>query len=508
MVKKRQILTVFILILFSFLIIGTVSADSAEVNDNITDTNPITNNNFSSLNHENSINQTYNTLYLSSNENLNKLSTNNQKVNILSEEENVYYVNGSKSSSGDGKSWTTAFKDIKTSITTINDETGTDFTVYISNGTYTENNMEITKNISFIGNTSTGPVIINGNKGQIFSTPSTELVYNIKFTNLILTNAKSTTVNGSILNIKKNGNVELNNCRIENNTVNTNTLVNISGGAISIVNGNVTVVNSNFTNNTLNLTTPDEFNDIKDEINALGGAIYIGTGNINITKDSWFIKNIINTNNSQSKNSAYGGAIYINEGNFTVSESYFYHNLVYANSSHNSTTLGGGALDIYNGNITVTNSIFQNNTLESISNNMNLTSLAYGGSINIDLGNVNITNSDISYNKVIAINGGNTATSEGGGLRVGQGNVTVSKSKINYNSLLSNALLTSSCYGGGIYLLKGTVNILNKTYINYNNIYSTTNSNSNSHGGGIYLLNGTVNVNHSLIILQKQMGAN
>ena len=219
----------------------------------------------------------------------------------------VWYVNGSKESSGNGTTPDTAFKTLKEALKKAPENS----TIYIALGTYTgENNTNLTinKNLNFI-NYGTGEVIFDAQGVTATS---------INITGLTFKNGKEQSVCGAIF-----FNQTINNSYINAIFIN-NTVVEGLAGAVGfyadVINTNI---NSIFIENSVN--------------NGYGGAIFFNgnLNNVNITGKY-----------TANKANDYGGAIV------------FYGNLsnvnILGNFSSNKANDSGGAI-FFNGNLTNVN---------------------------------------------------------------------------------------------------------------------------------------------------------
>ncbi|WP_413828277.1 hypothetical protein [Methanobrevibacter sp. UBA46] len=224
--------TIYIIgsILLIFFTISSISA--TETNNNI---NPITQDTTNQENNINTITQdttNQENIDIQTQEDIQKetntesLKTNtpllsSNQENILSEtpsETGIYYVENRTGLEGDG-SFENPYHSIKTAVNTINqDKTFTgNYTINIASGTYTENSIEITKNITFNGNNTNGEIIVNGDQKRIFNSYSNTI--SINFNNLTLTNGSSSNGVGGMISIS-NGYINFTNCKIKSNTAN------------------------------------------------------------------------------------------------------------------------------------------------------------------------------------------------------------------------------------------------------------------------------------------------
>ena len=247
----------------------------------------------------------------------------------------VWYVNGSKESSGNGTTPDTAFKTLKEALRKAPENS----TIYIAPGTYTgENNINLTinKNNLTLVNYGAGEVIFDAQSGSRILTVNAG---RINITGLTFKNGKEEYVCGAIF-----FNQTLKDSYINAIFIN-NSVVDGLGGAIGfyadVIN---TDINSIFINNSVN--------------NGYGGAIFFN-GNLNNV--------IISGNYTANTAGDYGGAILFNgdlnnviiSGNYTANTAndggaiFFYGNLAdvnisgyYNNNQANDT--GGAFLFINN----------------------------------------------------------------------------------------------------------------------------------------------------------------
>jgi predicted outer membrane repeat protein len=256
-------------------------------------------------------------------------------------------------------------------------------TIYIANGTYYENNIQINNDMTIIGASQTN-TIINGGKqagkpGVIFLIPSgvnvtiqdltIENGYNedkglsgyggaINNNGALTVNAITFTANTALLEggaIYNTGNLNVNKCTFIKNSA------SLLGGAISNT-GNLIVSNSNFNDNTI--------------IKGAGGAIG-NTGQLTLNNNNLFNNNFannggalfnankltINKNNTFTDNNAAsnGGAIY-NSIFQLDGQSFVGSATIESNTFKNNTASFGGAIDNDGGLVTVKTSIFTDNT--------------------------------------------------------------------------------------------------------------------------------------------------
>ena len=341
MFKKRYLFLILLVCLFA---ISAVSAEDNSTSDIVSVSNDNSNleTNILEINEDSTTESANDT---------DTLKMSNDKV--LTAENNNWYVNSSKTSSGDGKSDASAFVSLREAI----DKASADDTINIASGEYKGTNntgLTINKNLNFIK---------YGNAEAIFDAEGLSRIWNVIATSINITcltfkNGKAE--NGGAIYFDYSGSVT--DCIFTGNTA-TNT-----GGAIYFdYSGSVT--DCIFTGNTA----------------TYAGAIYFDY--------SGSVTDCIFTGNTAT----YAGAIYYAKGSVT--------NCTFENcSSSGSSGSGGGAIDIGSGN--VTNCSFVN--CNSISR------YSYGGAIFINSGNVtncsfvNCSSSHRdSYGGAIFINSGN-----------------------------------------------------------------------------------------------------
>ena len=356
------------------------------------------------------------------------------------------YVNGSSGNDnwdGLNSAYTSGSSGPKATIKNATDTVNTNGTIYITNGIYNENNIQITTNMTIIGEKQSKTIIDAQGNGNIF--------YIAPGINLILINITL-----------RNG----------NNTLNPDT---DNGGAIWN-DGTLTVTNDTFTNNTSGdggaiyndgtvTGTNDTFNNNTSYGN--GGAIY-NSGTLSATNDTF--------NNNTSDN--YGGAIY-NSGTLTETNDTFNNNtaqsglggaiynffgctLTETNDTfnNNTATRGGGGAITNDGTLTMNHDIFNNNsdydyggaiknfgTLTCTNDTFNNNTANYGGGAIFNSGTLNITND--TFNK-------NNASNYGiGGAIINSGTLTVNNCTFTKNTAIN---------GGGAIYNQGNLSVNNSTY--------------------------------------------
>ena len=209
--------------------------------------------------------------------------------------------------------------------------TGSQNLIFISNGTYKENNLKINSNVNITG---LGNVIIDGNNaGGIFTVTASS---NITLKNLTFINAKSAS-SGGVINIAYSYTVQL---YVDSVNFINNTLTSSSayGGAIWCMNtkGKITILNSNFIGN----------------VAGYGGAI-VSASNTEIIKSTF-----INNKGTGTGSTAYGGAVRLNTAADITG-------CVFTNNSA-ASSYGGGAIAIASTSASNINyNVFINNTGKS-----------------------------------------------------------------------------------------------------------------------------------------------
>lgn len=239
MLKNRYLFLIIIICLFT---ISTVSAEDNATSDIISECNDV-----NSL-EANSVRS-----------NMNSIAKDNDTLKEVNDElltaGHNWYVNGSKNSSGDGKSETTAFKSLNEAINNASDND----TIIIASGEYkgTNNiNLMINKNLNFMKLGDGGVIFDAEGLSRIWTVTATS----INITGLIFKNGKANRQMGGAIYFK-------------------NILTNFK-------------INATFINNTA----------------IWGGAIYINSGGFSGNLTGSYINNTARYN---------GGAIYINYDGFS-----------------------------------------------------------------------------------------------------------------------------------------------------------------------------------------------
>ena len=353
----------YILIVLSIFLISLVFISSASAADT---------NKTNVLSIDESVNIENNLLSIDNNVASNELDNNTLKVSndeVLTAGNN-WYVNASKTSSGDGKTEATA---VKTLTEALNKASNGD-TVMIASGEYTGNgNIKLTidKNLNFIKYGNAEAIFNAAGNSQIWTVTATS----INITGLTFKNGKSDKggaiyfkgkLSNSKINAKFMNNTAeysggavyfesaVNNCNFNNEF--TDNSAGGSGGAIYFGNS---VNDSIFTDKFINNNANSDFG---------GGAIYFGSAVTKSTFKSYF-------SNNQAKYST-GGAIYFgstttecnfnnefinNYANYNAGAIFFYNAVSKCNFTDkftsNSANYDGGAIFFYN---SVNNCIFSN----------------------------------------------------------------------------------------------------------------------------------------------------
>ncbi|OWT33334.1 hypothetical protein BGI41_02970 [Methanobrevibacter sp. 87.7] len=316
--------------------------------------------------------------------------------------------------------------------------------IFIKKGKYNENNLEISKNVTIIGEDIDSTIINGTNTGRIFIIDGN---INVVLKSLTLTDgtpdydSDDFTVGGKGGAIYvDSGNLTLDNIIISNSK-------SAAGGAVAIFSGpsgSLKVINSQFINNSIDQDAYDSY--YFDTLG--GGAIYSESSNF-ITENSTFINN----SNPADENN-YAGAIFLaNNG--------IINNCTFINNSVNGY---GGAISVEaytSSNVIITNNIFCNNSAK------------IGGAIYSDLSKL----TTIKNNTFIS----NKATKEGGSISI--------YSLTNYAIIEDNIFNESNAINGRYVSIKYANVLFN------NNIINDTNPKTNV----IYLNNGKINGNLTFI---------
>ncbi len=147
--------------------------------------------------------------------------------------------------------------------------------LYVSNGVYSEYNLQITRNITIIGQSQTSTIIDAGKLGQIFNNTASTTLQTLTLRNGYYLSG------GAISNW---GNLTLLNCTLANNTASAN------GGAIESRNSGFSIGGSDPSNVQLIVINSTFINNAASQSKGEGGAIIFEYGILNIN-NSTFISN-------------------------------------------------------------------------------------------------------------------------------------------------------------------------------------------------------------------------
>ena len=425
MLKKKLILIVSIILLFSLCLVSVSATDSSLINgtdsygDNLQSSNL-------DLNNTSNIASDYNT----------KLNSEDGPQIILD-------------NNGNGGS----FRDLQNLI-----DSNTNGTIDLDKDYKYSENDNLPNGITINGKT----LVINGN-GHTLDGSSLARIFNISDSNLELNDLKL--INGmnnesGTAIFANNSKLNINGCSFNNNTVNIN-LVNytkflsVNGGTIHLLDSTANINNSNFTNSNVNFSADDNY---KEKATVNGGGIFSKDSNLNISNclfnDNHLISNYTHVVFS-------GSAICTDDNiNTTIVDSNFTNN----NCSY-------GTIDDASENLIINNCLFNNNYanegsdiyLESdvynttISNSkfINSHSESDGGSIYSYSGS---EDGSIIFNNCSFIN--TSSGDDGGALYI--------NSETNILDFNNCSFINTSASGGGaIWYDDGTAsNVNNCTFIN------------------------------------------
>ena len=283
-------------------------------------------------------------------------------------------------------------------------------TITVGAGTYFENSIDISKNLTLTGAGSTLVIINAQNAGRIFEIDSGKTV---SISGVTLKNGRITATDDDGGAIFSQGNLTLKDTKFLNNHTDD------MGGAIFSEGGNLTISNSLFDGNN---------NNTARSTGASGGAIASASiGNLSLEK-------VTLTNNTAK----YGGAIAILEYGHTAGKIFTLNNSTVANNT--ATEQGGGIFDSQI-DTTITNSVFNGNHANN----------SFGGGLYFhDIAStLTLQNVTVSNNQGL----------NGGGIYLGQA------ASATFNSItvtLNNSTDVSGDGGGGIYAIPAnTLNIKN-----------------------------------------------
>ena len=357
MLKKRYL---FLIIITCLLAISAVSAEDNSTSDIISVSNDVNS--------------------LETNCNMNSIVNETDTLKVSNDEVltagNNWYVNGSKTSSGDGKSDAGAFKTLNEAL----NKASNDDTIMIASGTYKgtyNTGLEFSKNLNFIK---------YGDGEAIFDAESQRRIWTITTTSINITgltfkNGKTSNGGGAIYFNYSCGSVT--NCTFTENTANSIG----DGGAIYFNYSCGSVTNCTFTEN----TAPNEGG---------GGAIFFCYNSGGSVTNCTFIGN----------RAKYGGAIRLDSGgnvtNCTFTENTVGNdggaiclhsggNVTNCTFTHNAAWSSGGAIYFCYKGGSVTNCTFTENTAN----------YGDGGAIHLDSGG-NVTNCTFTGNTAMDGEGG------------------------------------------------------------------------------------------------------
>lgn len=272
------------------------------------------------------------------------------KFTVLSSVDSIIYVsNDGNDRTGDG-SETKPYQTINYALSQVSSNRNI---IFIKKGTYRENGMTISDDVTIIGEDKYGTVIDAENSGRIFSMDS-DAKFVLK--SLTLTNGLPDYASDDYMVGGKGGAVYVSSgSLILNNTVISNSRSS-AGGAVAFesgASGSLTVLNSEFINNSIDSDAYDSY--YYDILGA--GALYISAGSSSIVNSTF----VNNTNFADENNN--GGAV-------ILADSGIIDNCTFIN---NSAKGYGGAISVEaykSSNINITDNVFTDNS-----------AVKYGGAI-------------------------------------------------------------------------------------------------------------------------------
>ena len=371
--------------------------------------------------------------------------TSTKKVNKTLKTTDNYYFNASVTNDGDGSKdnpWKTINQLNFNKITNGS-------TVYISNGNYNVDNIDVNIDVNIIGE-NTNKTIIKGYNtyDEVFNFNKHTTITNITFTN------SSTKV------IYNTGTLELNNCIFKNNNI-------TSYDACIKNNGKLTVNNCLF-NNVSSQKSSVIYNSASNSINLyLKNSIFT---NNNAYKGIVLLygscAQLYNTTFNNNKATIMAGCIYLEKSSMNVNLSTFINNSVLKGT--------GGVFYVYDSDLFVNNSIFSNNYALFGGVATFLNGSGDGEEITESKHNSTIINSSFTNNKVL-YDGGvffdvysnldiRSSNFTNNSARNG-GSIYGDYSKININNTIFKNN-TATYFGGSIYTNQIDIALNNNNFIN------------------------------------------
>ena len=371
--------------------------------------------------------------------------TSTKKVNKTLKTTDNYYFNASVTNDGDGSKdnpWKTINQLNFNKITNGS-------TVYISNGNYNVDNIDVNIDVNIIGE-NTNKTIIKGYNtyDEVFNFNKHTTITNITFTN------SSTKV------IYNTGTLELNNCIFKNNNI-------TSYDACIKNNGKLTVNNCLF-NNVSSQKSSVIYNSASNSINLyLKNSIFT---NNNAYKGIVLLygscAQLYNTTFNNNKATIMAGCIYLEKSSMNVNLSTFINNSVLKGT--------GGVFYVYDSDLFVNNSIFSNNYALFGGVATFLNGSGDGEEITESKHNSTIINSSFTNNKVL-YDGGvffdvysnldiRSSNFTNNSARNG-GSIYGDYSKININNTIFKNN-TATYFGGSIYTNLIDIALNNNNFIN------------------------------------------
>ncbi|WP_302290841.1 C1 family peptidase [Methanosphaera stadtmanae] len=371
--------------------------------------------------------------------------TSTKKVNKTLKTTDNYYFNASVTNDGDGSKdnpWKTINQLNFNKITNGS-------TVYISNGNYNVDNIDVNIDVNIIGE-NTNKTIIKGYNtyDEVFNFNKHTTITNITF------------INSSTKVIYNTGTLELNNCIFKNNNI-------TSYDACIKNNGKLTVNNCLF-NNVSSQKSSVIYNSASNSINLyLKNSIFT---NNNAYKGIVLLygscAQLYNTTFNNNKATIMAGCIYLEKSSMNVNLSTFINNSVLKGT--------GGVFYVYDSDLFVNNSIFSNNYALFGGVATFLNGSGDGEEITESKHNSTIINSSFTNNKVL-YDGGvffdvysnldiRSSNFTNNSARNG-GSIYGDYSKININNTIFKNN-TATYFGGSIYTNQIDIALNNNNFIN------------------------------------------